>query len=358
MNEQSQTPRTDASEFNCVVSIHGSHKVVKSEFARALEKELGEALTKIVVQNKELKDNKVAYSQYQESFMAWDTERDTLQAQLNTCDGTGACADGKCLKCQLVNLQLTNDTLQARVKELEQLYEAQLEVIRTAPTNDQLLLANAQRSITLNHLHHIASLVDDYMRHSQLNEMVKALVKEAETNLPDSLKEPLKIISQQLQEANAQIVVKDEALKLHSIVCIDRCPDDCGECRACKTKQALTNSPAAAKELISELELLRKDQDAIRITLGMQVSSRPLHCEVEELIARLNKLEAKWQETKALQEYQEYHFQGDVGVAWTDNRLWVCIDGQSLFRAKIMKGKLFITTNIEALSTTPQSTKE
>ena len=33
----------------------------------------------------------------------------------------------------------------------------------------------------------------------------------------------------------------------------------------------------------------------------------------------------------------EHHFQNvdDVGVAWTYNRVWVCINGQSVFRAKV-----------------------
>ncbi|MGH9429630.1 MAG: hypothetical protein ACRD2L_25370 [Terriglobia bacterium] len=44
-------------------------------------------------------------------------------------------------------------------------------------------------------------------------------------------------------------------------------------------------------------------------------------------------------------EYQEHHFepQGDVGVAWNNNRLWVCLDGAALFRAKVIDGKLFVS---------------
>lgn len=43
-------------------------------------------------------------------------------------------------------------------------------------------------------------------------------------------------------------------------------------------------------------------------------------------------------------EYQEHHFQNveDVGVAWNDNRVWVCFNGTSVFRAKVMAGKLFV----------------
>ena len=33
------------------------------------------------------------------------------------------------------------------------------------------------------------------------------------------------------------------------------------------------------------------------------------------------------------QGYQEHHFQNveDIGVAWNDNRVWVCMDGACLF---------------------------
>lgn len=41
--------------------------------------------------------------------------------------------------------------------------------------------------------------------------------------------------------------------------------------------------------------------------------------------------------------YQEHHFKGeDIGVAWTNKRVWVCLDGQSIFRAKLFNGKLMI----------------
>lgn len=35
---------------------------------------------------------------------------------------------------------------------------------------------------------------------------------------------------------------------------------------------------------------------------------------------------------------EEYHIQnvGDVGIAWNENRVWVCINGQSVFRAKVV----------------------
>lgn len=43
-------------------------------------------------------------------------------------------------------------------------------------------------------------------------------------------------------------------------------------------------------------------------------------------------------------QYEEYHFQNieDVGVAWDRDRVWVCINGVSLFRAKVIGGKLFV----------------
>lgn len=43
--------------------------------------------------------------------------------------------------------------------------------------------------------------------------------------------------------------------------------------------------------------------------------------------------------------YEEHHFQNieDVGVAFDENRIWVCINGQATLRAKLMpNGKLFI----------------
>lgn len=41
-------------------------------------------------------------------------------------------------------------------------------------------------------------------------------------------------------------------------------------------------------------------------------------------------------------EYQEEHFQyvSDVGIAFNHDRIWVCINGESILRAKWMNGKL------------------
>ena len=41
--------------------------------------------------------------------------------------------------------------------------------------------------------------------------------------------------------------------------------------------------------------------------------------------------------------YQEYHHQyvKDVGVAFNEDRVWVCLNGVSLFRAKAMNNSMF-----------------
>ena len=41
----------------------------------------------------------------------------------------------------------------------------------------------------------------------------------------------------------------------------------------------------------------------------------------------------------------EHHFRkiDDVGIAWSENRIWVCFNGQAVFRAKVWPdGKLQI----------------
>ncbi len=42
--------------------------------------------------------------------------------------------------------------------------------------------------------------------------------------------------------------------------------------------------------------------------------------------------------------YEEHHIYGilDVGIAWNHDRVWVCLDGASTFRAKIYNGKLWV----------------
>jgi len=53
---------------------------------------------------------------------------------------------------------------------------------------------------------------------------------------------------------------------------------------------------------------------------------------------------AHWDRKTPLTEYEEHHFQNieDVGVAWNGNRVWVCINGQSLLRAKVVDNELYI----------------
>jgi hypothetical protein len=47
--------------------------------------------------------------------------------------------------------------------------------------------------------------------------------------------------------------------------------------------------------------------------------------------------------------YHEYHFQGDIGVAFEEfnkgaryTKIWICLDGASLLRAKLFNGKLLV----------------
>jgi hypothetical protein len=48
-------------------------------------------------------------------------------------------------------------------------------------------------------------------------------------------------------------------------------------------------------------------------------------------------------ELTEVQVYQEYHHQnvGDIGVAFNEDRVWVCLDGVALFRAKAMGRQMF-----------------
>ncbi len=47
-------------------------------------------------------------------------------------------------------------------------------------------------------------------------------------------------------------------------------------------------------------------------------------------------------ELTEVQVYQEYHHQNvdDIGVAFNEDRVWVCLDGVSLFRAKAYQGRM------------------
>jgi hypothetical protein len=48
-------------------------------------------------------------------------------------------------------------------------------------------------------------------------------------------------------------------------------------------------------------------------------------------------------ELTEVQVYQEHHHQNvcDIGVAFNEDRVWVCIDGVSLFRAKAVGTRMF-----------------
>jgi hypothetical protein len=54
-----------------------------------------------------------------------------------------------------------------------------------------------------------------------------------------------------------------------------------------------------------------------------------------------------FQEVPENEIYNEFHLQNaeDIGVAWNGRRIWICINGVSLFRAKIMDGQFMIEFN-------------
>ena len=47
-------------------------------------------------------------------------------------------------------------------------------------------------------------------------------------------------------------------------------------------------------------------------------------------------------------EYTEIHFSvnGDLGVAHNNNRIWICYNGVSILRAKVIDNKFFIELNL------------
>ena len=53
-----------------------------------------------------------------------------------------------------------------------------------------------------------------------------------------------------------------------------------------------------------------------------------------------------------LVEYTEKHFpvNGDLGVAYNGNRIWVCYNGASILRAKVIDDKFFLELNIPEVS--------
>ena len=97
-----------------------------------------------------------------------------------------------------------------------------------------------------------------------------------------------------------------------------------------------------------------KLSEALEIVLGSEEICI-LNCSVEIHDARrvmlghlkqLRKREEgrKDSELTEVQVYQEYHHQNisDIGVAFNEDRVWVCLDGVTLFRAKAT-GKVMFT---------------
>lgn len=74
---------------------------------------------------------------------------------------------------------------------LEELIALESETDLISALASELKLANARIAVKDNIAHKMASKVDDYMRHSQLNEMVVALLKESMTNSGPAAKDLL-----------------------------------------------------------------------------------------------------------------------------------------------------------------------
>ena len=68
--------------------------------------------------------------------------------------------------------------------------------------------------------------------------------------------------------------------------------------------------------------------------------------ELYELCRQLEReLADTYKQISHIAPYQEHHFQRvqDVGVAWNNNRVWVCLNGVALLRAKVIDGKFFVS---------------
>lgn len=52
-----------------------------------------------------------------------------------------------------------------------------------------------------------------------------------------------------------------------------------------------------------------------------------------------------FKEVPPIKEYEEHHFKNvqDVGIAFNGDRVWICFDGASIFRAKLWKDKFYIS---------------
>ena len=110
-NNKTETPRTDAKSLNNLLFT------VDTDFARQLETENAELKRQV----EELKATPLNVLHTAACVVEWqncEKERDSLKSQLaKICDGTGACPDGKCVACKLVNAQLDIEHLKAQLEE-------------------------------------------------------------------------------------------------------------------------------------------------------------------------------------------------------------------------------------------------
>jgi hypothetical protein len=92
-----------------------------------------------------------------------------------------------------------------------------------------------------------------------------------------------------------------------------------------------------------------KLSEALFIMLGTEPASKVQVYEARRLMTGHHKQLIKREqghkdsELTEVQVYQEYHHQNvaDVGVAFNGDRVWMCIDGAALFRAKAAGVEMF-----------------
>lgn len=92
-----------------------------------------------------------------------------------------------------------------------------------------------------------------------------------------------------------------------------------------------------------------KLSEALFIMLGTEPSSKVQVYEARRLMQGHHKQLIKREqghkdsELSDVQVYQEHHHRdvADVGIAFDDNRIWVCLDGAALFRAKAQGVQMF-----------------
>src|SRR5437899_817101 len=106
----------------------------------------------------------------------------------------------------------------------------------------------------------------------------------------------------------------------------------------------------AIKELLEEvrfhivncntLEYAALDKLERALSLLVEKVEQTDRAVAREAAALIEKLGQGWIPVSRIAEYQEHHFKAeDVGVAWNGNRIWVCLDGAALLRAKLFDGK-------------------